>query len=87
MRDQYGVMCTEMEQVIIDMLAAQYRADGHKQVLSGLVAGGIGVIPGASFTEGLDTEAVEESILRVAALALWHAAVLDFYSKLFHLVI
>jgi uridine phosphorylase len=48
LRERYGIVSTEMEQLVIDVLAAEFRRAGL-QVHSGLVSAAIGAIPGKSF--------------------------------------
>jgi uridine phosphorylase len=48
LRDRYGVISTEMEQVIIDMLASDFSSAGMP-VQSALIAAVVGAIPGRSF--------------------------------------
>ena len=50
LRDRYGVISTEMEQIAIDLLARQFSDEGVP-VNSGLIAAVIGAIPGKSFPE------------------------------------
>jgi uridine phosphorylase len=77
LRDNYGVISTEMEQVVIDTLAALYRRADTK-AYSGLVSAAIGAIPGKSFPETaeekMDAENAEGNALRVAAKALGNIA-------------
>jgi uridine phosphorylase len=72
LRDKYGVISTEMEQLVIDMLAADFRTAGiHAD--TGLVLAAIGAIPGKSFPETREEQKkaseAEENILKVAARA------------------
>ena len=50
LRDNYGIISTEMEQVAIDVLGAEFRKAGTP-VSTGLISAVIGAIPGKSFPE------------------------------------
>lgn len=70
MRENYQVMSTEMEHVIMAALAAQLRSRGIR-CFTGLVSGVIGLIPGLSFTEDPALhELAEKRALQTAAQAL-----------------
>ncbi len=70
LRDTFGVISTEMEQLMVDALAAEF-SDAGIRVHSGLVSAAIGAIPGKSFPETVEdhrlAEAAEKNILLVAA--------------------
>lgn len=72
LRDNYSIVSTEMEQMVIDILAAEFRKQGIP-VYSGLISALIGAIPGKSFPENEDEKRAaceaEENALRVAARA------------------
>lgn len=72
LRDNYGIVSTEMEQMVIDLLAAEFRKHDIP-VYSGLISALIGAIPGKSFPENEDEKRAaceaEENALRVAARA------------------
>lgn len=72
LRDKYGIISTEMEQLVIDMLAADFRTAGI-QADTGLILAAIGAIPGKSFPETAEEQKkasdAEENILRIAARA------------------
>jgi purine-nucleoside phosphorylase len=72
LRDKYGVISTEMEQLAIDMLASDFRAAGiHAD--TGLILAAIGAIPGKSFPETKEEKQAasdaEGNILKIAARA------------------
>lgn len=73
LRDRYGVISTEMEQVVINVLAGEFRQSGVN-VQSGLVSAIIGAIPGKSFPETeIEKQAAnlaEHNSMIIAALAL-----------------
>ncbi len=76
LRDKYGVMSTEMEQMAIAKLSTDFAQIGI-ELHAGLVSGIIGLIPGGSFAEEKDHDKikrVEEDSLKVAATALWNLA-------------
>ena len=50
LRDEYGVISTEMEQIALDSLAEEYTSSGIP-TQSGLIAAVVGAIPGKSFPE------------------------------------
>lgn len=70
LRDNYGIISTEMEQIAIDVLAAEFRSAGIP-AFTGLVSAAVGAIPGKSFpeTEGERRKAAESEdwIMRIAA--------------------
>ncbi|MEM4359382.1 MAG: hypothetical protein QXT45_02515 [Candidatus Bilamarchaeaceae archaeon] len=72
LRNAYGVISTEMEQMIIDVVAAEFREKGI-YVGSGLVSAIIGAIPGKSFPETEKekraAKEAEANTLRLAAKA------------------
>jgi len=72
LRDNYGVVSTEMEQMVVDVVASEFRKEGVP-VYSGLVSALIGVIPGKSFPEMEEekrsAKEAEENAIRVAARA------------------
>ena len=69
LREKYNVMSTEMEQMAVAKVAGDFEQHGVR-VNAGLVSGVIGVIPGASFTQG-KYEDVEKKAIRVAGRAMW----------------
>jgi uridine phosphorylase len=73
LRDRYDVISTEMEQVVINVLAGEFRQAGIN-VQSGLVSAIIGAIPGKSFPETeIEKQAAflaERDSMIIAALAL-----------------
>jgi purine-nucleoside phosphorylase len=73
----YGIISTEMEQLAIAKLAAEFKTQGI-DVHTGLVSGILGVMPDESFATGKKQcqkiERVESATLEVAARALWHVA-------------
>ncbi len=77
LRDNYGVVSTEMEQLVIDTLAGEFRGVGIN-VYSGLVSAAIGAIPGKSFPETEEerkaADDAETNALRIAAKALGNIA-------------
>ncbi|MBD3210227.1 hypothetical protein GF318_02495 [Candidatus Micrarchaeota archaeon] len=77
LRDRYGVVSTEMEQLALDVLAAEFTAAGIP-AHSGLVSAAIGAIPGKSFPETPEEKKAasdaEENALKVAAAALGSVA-------------
>ena len=77
LRDTYGVISTEMEEPVIDVLAAEFRKAGM-QAHTGLISAAIGAIPGKSFAETpAEKKAAadaEENILRIAADAFGNIA-------------
>jgi uridine phosphorylase len=72
LRDKYGTISTEMEQLVIDTLAADFRKAGIN-VDTGLILAAIGAIPGKSFPETREEQKkaseAEENILKIAARA------------------
>lgn len=50
LRDEYGVISTEMEQLALDFLAEEYTSSGIP-TYAGLIAAVVGAIPGKSFPE------------------------------------
>jgi uridine phosphorylase len=77
LRDNYGVTSTEMEQLTIDAVGAEFRKAGIA-VYTGLVSAAIGAIPGKSFPETEEekkrADKAEENALQVAARALGNIA-------------
>jgi uridine phosphorylase len=73
LRDNYGIISTEMEQVAIDSLAGEFRAAGIN-VQTGLVSAIIGAIPGKSFPETKEEERAahdaETNSVLIAAMTL-----------------
>lgn len=73
LRDTYGIVSTEMEEPMIDVLAAEFRRIGIP-VYSGLISAAVGAIPGKSFPETEEekdaAEKAEENALKIAANAL-----------------
>ncbi|MEW6722375.1 MAG: hypothetical protein AB1324_03870 [Candidatus Micrarchaeota archaeon] len=73
LRDTYGVISTEMEEPVIDVLAGEFRKAGVP-VHSGLVSAAIGAIPGKSFAETQQEKRVaaraESNAVEIAARAL-----------------
>ncbi len=72
LRDKYGVISTEMEQLVIDMVAHDFRQAGvHAN--TGLILAAIGAIPGKSFPETKEEKQAatnaEGNILKIAARA------------------
>ena len=74
LRKKYNIMSTEMEQMAIHKVAADFK-DLEILVKTGLVSGIVGVLPGESFSTNLSLketqEKTEEYSLKVAACALW----------------
>ncbi|MGV8177061.1 MAG: hypothetical protein ACP5NX_04635 [Candidatus Bilamarchaeaceae archaeon] len=74
LRDSYGVVSTEMEQAIINVLAREFTREGIP-VHSGLVSAVIGAIPGKSFYDTPEEKAralkAEENAMLIAANALY----------------
>jgi uridine phosphorylase len=73
LRDTYGVISTEMEEPVIDVLAGEFRKAGVP-VHSALISAAIGAIPGKSFAE-TDAEKklaadAESNAVKIAARAL-----------------
>jgi len=77
LRENYGVVSTEMEEAVIDVLAAEFRKEGV-EVHSGLISAVIGAIPGKSFPETEEEKRLaheaENNTLRVTATAFCEIA-------------
>lgn len=77
LRDNYGVISTEMEQLVINALAGEFRRAGIN-VHSGLISAIVGAIPGRSFpqtrAEQMKADTAERNIMLVAADALGRIA-------------
>lgn len=74
LRDMYGVMSTEMEQMVLAGLTSSL-ADHGVALKTGLISGVLGVLNEDSFPTDAEhrekAERVEASVLEVAACALW----------------
>ncbi len=70
LRDDYGIVSTEMEEMMIDVIASEFRREGIT-VHSGLVIAAVGAIPGKSFAETEEEKKAaseaENNTLRIAA--------------------
>jgi len=77
LRDSYGVISTEMEQMVVDALAGEFRKAGIS-VHSGLISAAIGAIPGKSFPVTVEDKRLakeaEQNALIVAADTLFNIA-------------
>lgn len=77
LRKKYNVISTEMEQIVISKLSQELASCGIN-IHTGLVSGIIGTLPGESFTsnkkQAIQAEKAEETILKIAAIALWKTA-------------
>ncbi|MFH1222153.1 MAG: hypothetical protein V1492_03650 [Candidatus Micrarchaeota archaeon] len=77
LRDTYGIISSEMEQLVVDSLAGEFRRAGVN-VQSGLISALVGAIPGKSFPETTaEKEAAakaEENAVIIAAKVLWNIA-------------
>ncbi len=77
LRNNYGIISTEMEEAVIDVLASEFRREGV-EVHSGLISAVIGAIPGKSFPETEEEKRLaheaENNTLRVAAMAFGEIA-------------
>ncbi len=75
LRQKYGAMSTEMEQIGLSELEGKCKKIGLKLNI-GLVSGIVGCVPGGSFAadaEGKKRAAdVEKNVLLVSARAMWH---------------
>jgi len=67
LRDTYGVVSTEMEQMALDTLAAEFTKEGMP-VHSGLVSAVIGAIPGKSFPETEEEHKAAENAEKKAVI-------------------
>ena len=74
LRDKYGIIGTEMEQLAIDALCSGFKKKSNIEVHSGLVSAVVGTVPGKSFAESEEeiklAELAEVNIMKVAADAL-----------------
>ncbi|MEW6035702.1 MAG: hypothetical protein AB1529_03760 [Candidatus Micrarchaeota archaeon] len=77
LRDTYGIMSTEMEEPVIDVLAGEFRKAGVP-VYSALISAAIGAIPGKSFAETPQEKKMaadaESNAVKIAARALCNVA-------------